>query len=176
MKSTGTDVPGAVSAASASRSMCVCTGLPPLFLDRLGQALREAQRRREPFTVAMLDLDRFREANNRHGHLAGDAVLQAVAARTRGCVRDADTVARIGGDEFGLILSGAGAAAAARVLEKVVAANAAPVSFQGHELSVGVSIGACTYPDGASDELELRSRADLRMYDAKRAGGNRYVL
>jgi len=62
------------------------------------------------------------------------------------------------------------------VLEKVVAANATPVSFQGHELSVGASIGACTYPDGASDELELRSRADLRMYEAKRAGGNRYVL
>lgn len=154
------------------------TGLPnrSLFLDRLGQALREAQRRREPFTVAVLDLDRFREANNEHGHFAGDAVLQAVAARTRSCVRDVDTVARIGGDEFGLILSGAGAAAAARVLEKIVAANAVPVSFKEDELAVSVSVGACTYPDDASDELELRERADLRMYEAKRAGGNRYVL
>jgi diguanylate cyclase (GGDEF)-like protein/PAS domain S-box-containing protein len=154
------------------------TDLPnrSLFLDRLGQALREAQRRCEPFTVAVLDLDRFREANNRHGHLAGDAVLQAVAARTRACVREADTVARIGGDEFGLILSGAGAEAAGRVLAKVVAANAAPVSFNGHELPASVSVGACTYPEGASDELELRERADLRMYEAKRAGGNRYVL
>jgi diguanylate cyclase (GGDEF)-like protein/PAS domain S-box-containing protein len=154
------------------------TDLPnrSLFLDRLGQALREAQRRREPFTVAVLDLDRFREANNRYGHLPGDAVLQAVAARTRRCVREADTVARIGGDEFGLILSGAGVAAAGRVLEKVVAANAAPVPFNGHELPASVSVGACTYPDSASDELELRERADLRMYEAKRAGGNRYVL
>lgn len=154
------------------------TSLPnrSLFLDRLGQALREAQRRCEPFTVAVLDLDRFREANNRHGHLAGDAALQAVAARTRGCVRDVDTVARIGGDEFGVILIGAGAPAARRVLEKIVAANAMPVSFREHELPLSVSVGACTYPDGASDDLELREHADLRMYDAKRAGGNRYVL
>jgi diguanylate cyclase (GGDEF)-like protein/PAS domain S-box-containing protein len=154
------------------------TGLPnrSLYLDRLGQALREAQRRREPFSVALLDLDRLRETNNRFGHLAGDAALQAVAARTRGCVREADTVARIGGDEFGLILTGAGAAAAAGVLEKVVAANAAPVSFKGDELSLSVSVGACTYPDGGGDELELRERADLKMYEAKRAGGNRYAL
>ena len=154
------------------------TGLPnrSLFLDRLGQALREAHRRREPFTVAVLDLDRFREANNRHGHLAGDAALQSVASRTRACVRDVDTVARIGGDEFGLILIGAGAADAGRVLEKIVAGNAVPVSFKEHELAVSVSVGAGTFPEDGADELELRERADLRMYEAKRAGGNRYVL
>jgi diguanylate cyclase (GGDEF)-like protein/PAS domain S-box-containing protein len=154
------------------------TGLPnrSLFLDRLAQALREAQRRREPVTVAVLDVDRFREANNRHGHLAGDAALQAVAARIRSCVRDVDTVARIGGDEFGLILVGAGADAAGRVLEKIVAANTVPVSFREHELPLSVSVGACTYPEDGADELELRERADLKMYEAKRAGGNRYVL
>jgi diguanylate cyclase (GGDEF)-like protein len=138
--------------------------------------LREAQRRREPVTVAVLDVDRFREANNRHGHLAGDAALQAVAARIRSCVRDVDTVARIGGDEFGLILVGAGADAAGRVLEKIVAANTVPVSFREHELPLSVSVGACTYPEDGADELELRERADLKMYEAKRAGGNRYVL
>jgi len=154
------------------------TGLPnrSLYLDRLGQALREAQRRREPLTVAMLDLDDFREINNRFGHLAGDAALQAVGARTRGCVREADTVARIGGDEFGLILTGAGPAAAAKVLEKVVAANAVPVPFKGQALAVSVSVGACSYPDCGGDELELRERADLKMYEAKRAGGNCYAL
>ena len=154
------------------------TGLPnrSLFLDRLGQALREAQRRREPLTVAVLDLDRFRETNNGRGHLAGDAVLQAVAARTRGCVREADTVARIGGDEFGLILTGAGVPAAETVLDKVIAANAVPVPFKDGAVPVSVSVGACTYPDGGRDELELRERADLRMYEAKRAGGNRYAL
>jgi len=154
------------------------TGLPnrSLYLDRLGQALREAQRRREPFTLAVLDLDRFRETNNCFGHLAGDAALQAVAARTRGCVREADTVARIGGDEFGLILTGAGRDAAAKVLEKVVAANAVPVPFKDEAVPVSVSVGACTYPEGGRDELELRERADLKMYEAKRAGGNRYAL
>ena len=154
------------------------TGLPnrSLFLDRLGQALREAQRRREPFTVALLDVDRFRETNNRFGHLAGDAALQAVAMRTRGCVREADTVARVGGDEFGLILTGAGAAAAAKALEKIVAANAAPLAFKDGLMQTSVSIGAATYPDDGSDERELRERADLRMYEAKRAGGNRYAL
>ena len=154
------------------------TDLPnrSLFLDRLGQALRQAQRRREPFTMAILDIDRFRDSNNRYGHLAGDAVLQAVAARTRRCLREADTVARIGGDEFGLILPGSGAAAAARVLQKIVVANAASVRFEARELPVSVSIGACTYPDGGASELELRSRADLRMFEAKRAGGSRYAL
>lgn len=154
------------------------TGLPnrSLFLDRLGQALREAQRRREPLTVAVLDLDRFRETNNRFGHLAGDAALQAVAARTRGCVREADTVARIGGDELGLVLPGVGRDAAATVLDKVVAANGAPVPFKEEAMPVSVSIGACTFPDEARDELELRERADLKMYEAKRAGGNRYLL
>ena len=74
------------------------TDLPnrSLFLDRLGQALRHAARRDEQFTLAILDIDRFRDTNTRYGHLGGDAVLQAVATRTRGCVREADTVARIG--------------------------------------------------------------------------------
>jgi len=99
-----------------------------------------------------------------------------VASRTRACVRDVDTVARIGGDEFGLILIGAGAAAAAGVLEKIVAANAVPVSFKEQELPVSVSVGACTYPEDGTGELELRELADLRMYEAKRAGGSRYAL
>jgi diguanylate cyclase (GGDEF)-like protein/PAS domain S-box-containing protein len=154
------------------------TDLPnrSLFLDRLGQALRQAARRGEELTVAILDLDRFRDTNNRFGHLAGDAVLQAVAQRTRGCVREADTVARIGGDEFGLVLTGTGAGDAAGVLQKIVAANCAPLSFDGQDLPVGVSLGAATYPADGADELELRKRADSRMYQAKSAGGSRYVL
>ena len=91
-------------------------------------------------------------------------------------MREADTVARIGGDEFGLILTGAGRDAAAKVLEKVVAANAVPVPFKDEAVPVSVSVGACTYPDHGRDELELRERADLKMYEAKRAGGNRYAL
>jgi diguanylate cyclase (GGDEF)-like protein/PAS domain S-box-containing protein len=154
------------------------TDLPnrSLFLDRLGQALRHAARRNEEFTLVIFDIDRFRDINNRHGHLAGDAVLQAVAQRTLACVRDADTVARIGGDEFGVILSGTSPVDAERVLDKIVAANAVPVCFEAAELAVSVSAGACAYPRDGVSELELRRRADLRMYEAKRVGGNRYVL
>jgi len=154
------------------------TDLPnrSLFLDRFGQALRQAARRCEEFTVVILDLDRFRETNNRFGHLAGDAVLQAVAERTRGCVREADTVARVGGDELALILTGTGPADARQVLEKIVAANAPPVRFEDRDLPVSVSVGACTYPRDGAGELDLRKLADRRMYEAKRAGGNRYVL
>jgi diguanylate cyclase (GGDEF)-like protein/PAS domain S-box-containing protein len=154
------------------------TDLPnrSLFVDRLGQILRHAARRNEAFTVAVMDIDRFRDTNNRFGHLAGDAVLQAVAWRTQECVREADTVARIGGDEFALILANADREAVAPVLQKVVAANAAPVDFEGHALPVSVSLGACAYPQGATSELELQKQADARMYEAKRAGGGRYVL
>jgi diguanylate cyclase (GGDEF)-like protein/PAS domain S-box-containing protein len=147
-----------------------------LFLDRLAQALREAARRGEPVTVAILDLDRFRDTNNRHGHLAGDAVLQAVAARTRGCLREADTVARIGGDEFALVLPGAAGEAAAGVLQKVVLANAAPLPWGGREIRATVSIGASVFPRDADDEEALRRLADQAMYAAKAAGGSRCVF
>ena len=147
-----------------------------LFLDRLGQALRQAARRGEPLTVAMLDLDRFRDTNNRYGHLAGDAVLNAVAARTRGCVRETDTVARVGGDELALILPGATRPAAAAVLHKVVAANAAPVPYDGVEIRATVSIGASVFPEDAQDEEPLRKLADAAMYAAKAAGGSRCVF
>ena len=143
-----------------------------LFLDRLEQASRHAARHGETFTVALMDLDRFRETNNRFGHLAGDAVLRAVAGRTLACLRQADTVARIGGDEFALILSGSGAHEASAVLAKIVAANAVPVQFEGRDLPVGVSLGACAYDAKGG----LLKRADARMYEAKAAGGNRYVL
>ena len=146
-----------------------------LFLDRLGQALRQATRRSEPLTVAILDIDRFRDTNNRHGHLAGDAVLQAVAARTRACVREADTVARIGGDEIAILLLGAAEADAESVLAKVVAANAAPLQHDGVELRATVSVGAAGFPDDAKEGEALRKHADAAMYAAKAAGGNRYA-
>jgi diguanylate cyclase (GGDEF)-like protein/PAS domain S-box-containing protein len=153
------------------------TGLPnrSLFADRLQQALRHAERRGEELTVAIMDVDRFRDTNNRHGHLAGDAVLQAIAQRTLGCVRASDTVARIGGDEFALVLVDAAGADAAPVLQEIVAANAAPVEFDGLALPVSVSIGACAFPREAAGAVELQRLADLRMYQAKHAGGNRWV-
>jgi diguanylate cyclase (GGDEF)-like protein/PAS domain S-box-containing protein len=151
------------------------TDLPnrTLFLDRLGQALHQAARRKEGLAVAIVDIDRFRETNNRFGHMAGDAVLQAVARRSTSCVRAADTVARVGGDELALVLSSADErAGASAVCEKVRAAAAVPVRFDGRLIRVSVSIGACAYPSDAGDAEELRKRADDAMYAAKRAGGN----
>jgi len=154
------------------------TDLPnrSLFLDRLGQALRHAARREEQLTLAILDIDRFRDTNNRHGHMAGDAVLQAVAARTRGCVREADTVARIGGDELAVILLDAAEAQAGPVLAKIVAANAAPVRHDGADVHATVSVGASGYPRDAQDADALRKQADQAMYAAKAAGGDRYLF
>jgi len=145
-----------------------------LFLDRLAQALRQAARRGEQVTVAILDIDRFREANTRHGHMGGDAVLQAIAARTRACVREADTLARVGGDEFGLVLVGAGETDAAAVLGKVVAANAVPVRYDGEAIRATISVGASVYPRDGGEAAMLRKQADAAMYAAKNAGGNRF--
>jgi len=154
------------------------TDLPnrSLFLDRLGQALRHAARREEQLTLAILDIDRFRDTNNSYGHMAGDTVLQAVAARTRGCVREADTVARIGGDELAVILLDATEAQAGPVLAKIVAANTAPVRHDGADIHATASVGASGFPRDAQDADALRRQADLAMYAAKAAGGNRYLF
>ena len=144
-----------------------------LFLDRLGQALRQAARRNEELTVAIVDVDNFRDVNTRYGHLGGDAVLQTVASRTAGCVRDSDTVARIGGDEFAVILTGAGEHSAAAALEKVVAANSEPVALDDQAIRITVSVGASSYPRDALRDDELRKHADQAMYEAKGSGGNR---
>ena len=151
------------------------TGLPnrTLFADRLGQALRQAQRRGEGVVVALLDLDAFKRINTRYGHLAGDAVLKAVSERTLRCVRAIDTVARVGGDEFALLLPAMRSSEhAAKVLEKIRAANAVVVRYGRARIPVSVSIGASLYSSDGRSETVLRKRADAAMFAAKGAGGN----
>ncbi|HET7362939.1 MAG TPA: diguanylate cyclase [Burkholderiales bacterium] len=146
-----------------------------LYADRLVQALSQAERRREAMAVAFIDLDDFKRVNTRYGHPGGDAVLKAVARRTRRCLRAIDTVARIGGDEFALVLPAVRTrGAAARVLEKVRAANAAAVRYGRVRIPMSVSIGASLYPRDGRSAAALRKRADAALYRAKRAGGNRY--
>jgi diguanylate cyclase (GGDEF)-like protein/PAS domain S-box-containing protein len=150
------------------------TDLPnrSLFLDRLEVALHHALRRNEGLVVAMLDLDGFRETNNRYGHLGGDAVLQAVARRSVSCVREADTVARIGGDELAMILPNADESGATAVLEKIRAASARPVPHGDQIIGTSVSIGAAVFPRDAKESWDLRRRADEAMYAGKRLGGD----
>ena len=145
------------------------TGLPnlQLFRDRLTQGLLYAQRHDSGLTLLYLDLDGFKPVNDCHGHAAGDFVLQEVARRVSGQLRKSDTVARIGGDEFAVILTDSGDSAGL-VADKCRDAICRPMEFEGQEISVGVSIGMAYFPiDGTSQE-ELLKKADADMYRAKR--------
>ncbi|MBT2144830.1 MULTISPECIES: diguanylate cyclase [unclassified Rhodanobacter] len=155
------------------------TDLPnrELFHDRLHTALAMARRDRQRLAVLYLDLDQFKPVNDNHGHDVGDLLLREVAARISQCVRDSDTVGRIGGDEFVALLNGislpehAGAVAA-----KIRAAVGRPFELAGRLLQVSASIGVAIYPDHAEDDKQLLRLADDAMYGAKRQGGNRVLM
>ena len=149
------------------------TGLPNrlLFLDRLGQALRKAQRERGQLALLFLDLDGFKAINDSLGHLTGDRVLQETAQRLRGQVRDGDTVARLGGDEFILILDPVERGSdAALVAEKLVQAFKRPIELDGRPLYVTMSIGISLYPQDGTEVDTLVRNADAAMYRAKDGG------
>jgi two-component system cell cycle response regulator len=156
------------------------TGLPrrALLMDRLQEALKHFQRDRTAGALMFIDLDRFKEVNDIHGHAAGDAVLCAVADRLRATVRGSDTAARLGGDEFVVLLPRlASAEDALAVARKVAAAVAQPVEFAGRWLSVSASIGVAQFGDAELDAQQLMSRADAAMYSAKASGrGNVRLL
>ncbi|HEX8903351.1 MAG TPA: diguanylate cyclase, partial [Longimicrobiaceae bacterium] len=151
------------------------TGLPnrALFHDRLRHALDLLRRHPERgFAVMMLDLDRFKRVNDSFGHLAGDRLIQAAAARLRALMRDGDTVARFGGDEFALLLDDVPSAdEALRGAERIQAGLAEPFALEGHELFVAASIGIALGQAGDDGPDELLRRADTAMYRAKERGG-----
>jgi diguanylate cyclase (GGDEF)-like protein/PAS domain S-box-containing protein len=153
------------------------TGLPnrALLTDRLLNALAHAQRRQRQVAVIFIDLDRFKLVNDSLGHAAGDALLREVARRLRGALREDDTVARVGGDEFQVVLDEVdGATAAAHVAEKLMHVLAVPFVIEGQELHVTASLGLSLYPrDGTSSELLLKY-ADTALYEAKGEGRNAY--
>lgn len=152
------------------------TGLPlaRLALDRLEMALRAAQRRGEKVGVLFVDLDGFKAVNDRHGHLAGDELLRAVAQRLCAAVRAEDTVARVGGDEFVVVaVQQQHRDDALQVARKLVDEIARPFVVGGATVHVGASVGLAIYPDDAHDAVTLRRLADEAMYRAKHAGGTR---
>lgn len=153
------------------------TGLPNrvLLRERLTQALLRARSSAELVAVLFLDLDRFKLANDTLGHEVGDRLLKAVAARISGCVREDDTVARIGGDEFTVLLRGARSAAeAAGVAEKILHVLSRPFALQGYSLVVTASVGISLFPQHGEDADTLMRNADAAMYAAKAAGENHY--
>jgi len=155
------------------------TGLPNrrLFSDRLAMALAHAHRYHTRMAVLFLDLDRFKRINDSLGHEVGDRLLQQVASRLRGCVREDDTVARQGGDEFVTLLAEIDELAdATQIARRMIESLRAPIEIGGNELFVSSSIGIAVYPDdGTSEELLLRN-ADAAMYEAKESGRNGFRL
>lgn len=146
-----------------------------LFFDRLGQALAFSRRDGHMGALLFLDLDRFKEVNDSLGHEAGDLLLKAVAARCLESVRASDTVARLAGDEFTVLLPRiAGADDAARVAEKIVAAIGRPFDLGDRAVGIGVSIGIALYPRHGDNIEAILNAADSAMYEAKRAGRHTY--
>ncbi len=153
------------------------TGLPSLRLckDRLEQSLAEARRNRQMSAVMFLDLDGFKEINDEHGHEFGDLVLKETADRIKNEIRETDTVARIGGDEFVIILSSLpDTAIAERIAASLVEQIAQTIQIENNSVAVSASIGISLYPaDGATAEALIRS-ADKAMYQVKREGKNSF--
>jgi diguanylate cyclase (GGDEF)-like protein/PAS domain S-box-containing protein len=148
------------------------TGLANRMLlgDRLRLALARSRRSGAHLAVLYLDIDRFKEVNDRYGHAVGDALLKEFAARLRACLRASDTIARLGGDEFVVLLEDlADAAYAGLVAEKILAAMRSPMRLEGAQLAVTTSIGVACGDAGSGAEWLLK-RADAALYDAKDAG------
>ena len=143
-----------------------------LLLDRLGHALARAQRSGVPLGVLFVDLDRFKEVNDTYGHAVGDDLLVAVGNRLRGSLRETETIARYGGDEFVVVSEGvADETAVQAVADRVRAALAKPFTIQGRPYSVGASVGvAVAYPEASGGPELVIQQADLAMYRAKGRG------
>ncbi|HEY8682089.1 MAG TPA: diguanylate cyclase [Rhodanobacter sp.] len=161
------------------------TGLPNriLFQDRLHVAIQRTRRHHDHFALACIDIDGFKNVNDTHGHAAGDALLQGIAARLSAHLRGNDTVARLGGDEFALILEDiAEPQLALQLCQKLCAALGEPYTLRANggsiDVRVGASIGVASYlPSDRQDADEhLIQAADRAMYEAKRNGKNRCVL
>jgi diguanylate cyclase (GGDEF)-like protein len=154
------------------------TGLPNrmLLMDRLGFALADSERSEASVAIFFLDLDGFKDVNDRLGHLAGDALLRGIAARLLAWVRPGDTVSRFGGDEFTVLVRGVrGEEEAARIAERLTEAVRSPLSIEGEEISLIPSIGVAL-GRGIRRPEEMIDRADRAMYSAKRRDDTNYEI
>lgn len=155
------------------------TGLPNrmLFNDRLSLALANAHRRQGLLAVMFMDLDRFKTINDTLGHDIGDQLLQGVAKRLKDCLRESDTVARWGGDEFTLLLPEViDVKEAANIAQRILEALKPAFNLEGHQLHITNSIGIALYPDDGEVAETLLKNADTALYRAKKQGRNNYQL
>jgi len=147
------------------------------FLDLQQQAISHARRTQNMLATLFLDLDRFKAVNDTLGHHAGDLLLSAVAERLRSAVRQADVVARFGGDEFAVLLTNLpDAGVAVALARKLLELLARPFVLRGEKIEIGASIGIAIYPADGEDAETLLMNADKAMYQAKCRGGNSYQL
>ncbi|MEA2570842.1 MAG: hypothetical protein QOI24_2843 [Acidobacteriota bacterium] len=155
------------------------TGLPNrlLFRDRLTVALAHAKRLKQPVAVMFLDLDGFKLVNDTLGHSLGDELLKAIASRLRAVLREEDSIARMGGDEFTVLLGDLTRPDdAAKIAQKLLDTIAQPIRVEGHELFVTTSIGIALFPNDGETAEALLKNADHAMYRAKDVGRNSYQL
>lgn len=155
------------------------TGIPnrKLFADRMKQALAQAKRSDTSIAVCYIDLDGFKPVNDRHGHKAGDTLLIEIARRLQASVRSVDTLARIGGDEFVMLLVSIASMDECKVtLDRVLLSIQEPLSIGECDVSVSASIGIAIYPQDAVDSDLLLRQADQAMYRAKQQGRNKYIF
>lgn len=146
-----------------------------LFLKLLSQTVSRSDRHRHSLALLFLDLDRFKQVNDTLGHEAGDQLLKLAAQRLQSRTRDGDTISRLGGDEFTVILEEISESrAAAIVAQKLIDALSEPFIIKGHEVFVGTSIGIAVYPGSADNPEALLKCADLAMYQAKAQGRNNF--
>lgn len=146
-----------------------------LLSDRMQQALAQSARRGRSVGVAFIDLDGFKEINDRHGHAMGDQVLIQLSRRFKSALREGDTLARLGGDEFVVVMTDlADAQDFEPLVQRLLSISAEPVRLGELVLKVSASIGVTVYPNDASDAEQMLRHADQAMYSAKQAGKNRY--
>lgn len=153
------------------------TGLPNrnLLQDRVRQNLARARRNGNKCAILFLDFDRFKNINDSLGHSVGDGVLKEVAERLQSCLREGDTVARVGGDEFVILLSDLeDALPAVNVAQKITALGTRPYEIEGQKFRLTISIGICLFPEDGDDYESLLKNADSAMYHAKNAGRNTF--
>lgn len=148
-----------------------------LFFDRLKQAIAQAKRHNYSLAILFIDLDGFKKINDNYGHSTGDKVLKKVSRRMRQCLRDEDTVSRIGGDEFAIVLNEVNDTSTIKnITTKIINIINDPLNITEDDISVGASIGISVYPENDISPDKLLKQADIAMYISKDKGKNTYTF